>query len=78
MHDQAIGATGTHTGPFMGHAATDRPIRTDVFDAIRLEDGRMVEHWGVPDRLGALMQLGLIAPPARSPPRDRPPIEGGL
>ena len=57
-------ATGTHTGTFMGHAATNRPIRTDVFDVIRLQDGRMVEHWGVPDRLGVLMQLGLIAPPA--------------
>ena len=57
-------ATGTHTGTFMGHAATNRPIRTDVFDVIRLEDGHMVEHWGVPDRLGVLMQLGLIAPPA--------------
>ena len=57
-------ATGTHTGTFMGHAATNRPMRTDVFDVIRLEDGRMVEHWGVPDRLGVLMQLGLMAPPA--------------
>ena len=57
-------ATGTHTGTFMGHAATNRPMRTDVFDVIRLEDGRMVEHWGVPDRLGVLLQLGLVAPPA--------------
>jgi hypothetical protein len=22
-------------------------------------DGRVVEHWGVPDRLGVLLQLGL-------------------
>jgi predicted ester cyclase len=57
-------ATGTHDGPFMGHAATGRPIRIDVFDVIRVEDGRMVEHWGVPDRLGALLQLGLLSPPA--------------
>jgi len=57
-------ATGTHHGPFMGHAPTGRPIRIQVFDAIRVEDGRMVEHWGVPDRLGALLQLGLVQPPA--------------
>ena len=57
-------ATGTNDGSFMGHAATGRPIRIDVFDAIRIEDGRMVEHWGVPDRLGALLQLGLMGPPA--------------
>ena len=55
-------ATGTNDGPFMGHPPTGRPIRIQVFDAIRVEDGRMVEHWGVPDRLGALLQLGLMGP----------------
>ena len=56
-------ATGTHDGPFMGHPPTGRRMRIDVFDVIRVEDGRMVEHWGVPDRLGVLRQLGLLAPP---------------
>jgi steroid delta-isomerase-like uncharacterized protein len=56
-------ATGTHDGPFMGHPPTGRPMRIDVFDVIRVADGRMVEHWGVPDRLGVLRQLGLLAPP---------------
>jgi predicted ester cyclase len=56
-------ATGTNTGSFMGHAPTGRPIRIDVFDVIRVEDGRMIEHWGVPDRLGAMLQLGLMQPP---------------
>jgi predicted ester cyclase len=59
-------ATGTHGGPFMGHAPTGRAMRIDVFDIIRVEDGRMVEHWGVPDRLGALLQLGLAQSPARA------------
>jgi steroid delta-isomerase-like uncharacterized protein len=57
-------ATGTHAGPFMGHAPTGRPIRVDVFDVVRVRDGRMVAHWGVPDRLAALMQLGIVGPPA--------------
>jgi predicted ester cyclase len=57
-------ATGTNEGSFMGHAPTGRQMRVDVFDAIRVENGRMVEHWGVPDRLGALLQLGLAGPPA--------------
>ena len=56
-------ATGTNSGPFMGHAPTGRPMRIDVFDVIRVEDGLMVEHWGVPDRLGAMLQLGLLRPP---------------
>ena len=53
-------ATGTNTGSYMGHASTGRSIRIDVFDVIRVENGRMVEHWGVPDRLGVLAQLGLL------------------
>jgi steroid delta-isomerase-like uncharacterized protein len=56
-------ATGTHEGPFMGHPPSLRRMRIDVFDVIRVADGRMVEHWGVPDRLGVLRQLGLLAPP---------------
>jgi predicted ester cyclase len=57
-------ATGTNSGSFMGHAPTGRPMRIDVFDAIRVENGLVVEHWGVPDRLGAMLQLGLMGPPA--------------
>lgn len=56
--------TGTNDGSFMGHAPTGRRMRTDVFDALRVEDERIVEHWGVPDRLGTLFQLGLAQPPA--------------
>ena len=58
--------TGTNDGPFMGHAPTGRPMRTTVFDVIRVRDGRMVEHWGVPDRLAVLFQLGLAQPPGRA------------
>lgn len=54
-------ATGTNTGSYMGHASTGRAIRIDVFDVIRVVNGLMVEHWGVPDRLGVLSQLGLIS-----------------
>jgi len=52
--------SGTNDGPFMGNPPTGRPMRIDVFDAIRVTDGKMSEHWGVPDRLGALIQLGLM------------------
>jgi predicted ester cyclase len=57
-------ATGVNDGSFMGHAPTGRPFRIQVFDAIRIENGVMVEHWGVPDRLGVLFQLGLAQPQA--------------
>jgi predicted ester cyclase len=55
--------TGTNDGSFMGNPPTGRPMRTDVFDALRVENERIVEHWGVPDRLGTLFQLGLAQPP---------------
>jgi predicted ester cyclase len=57
-------ATGTHEGPFMGTPPTGRPIRADVFDVLRVADGRVVEHWGVPDRLGVLMMIGAFRPGA--------------
>ena len=59
--------TGTNDGSFMGHPPTGRRMRTDVFDALRVENDRIVEHWGVPDRLGTLFQLGLAQPPVRKP-----------
>jgi predicted ester cyclase len=60
-------ATGTNDGPYMGHAATGRRFRAQVFDVLRVRDGRVVEHWGVPDRLGVLFQLGTATPPGGRP-----------
>jgi predicted ester cyclase len=57
--------SGTNDGSFMGNAPTGRRMRTDVFDIVRVQHGRIVEHWGVPDRLSVLFQLGLAKPPAR-------------
>jgi predicted ester cyclase len=57
-------ATGTQDGSFAGSAPTGRPIRITVFDVLRVVDGRIVEHWGVPDRLGALLQIGAAQPTA--------------
>jgi steroid delta-isomerase-like uncharacterized protein len=57
--------SGTNDGSFMGHPPTGRQMRIDVIDIVRVRDGRIVEHWGVPDRLGVLQQLGLMpVPPA--------------
>jgi predicted ester cyclase len=59
--------SGTNDGSFMGNEPTGRPMRIDVFDVLRVDDDRIVEHWGVPDRLGVLFQLGLARPPAPAP-----------
>ena len=64
--------TGTNGGSFMGHPPTGRRMHTDVFDVVRVEEGRIVEHWGVPDRLGTLFQLGLAQPPGTAPSSAAP------
>jgi predicted ester cyclase len=38
---------GTHTGNFMGIAATNNKVDIHVIDIIRLRDGKYVEHWGM-------------------------------
>jgi predicted ester cyclase len=43
------------------HAATGAPVVLTVFDVCRFEGGRIVEHWGVPDRFALLHQAGLLA-----------------
>jgi len=51
---------GTATGPFFG-APSGRPLDFTVIDVARVVDGRIVEHWGVPDRFAVLAQTGVLA-----------------
>ena len=55
-----IRSTGTNDGPMWGRPATGRPIDITVMDVMRVVDGRMVEHWGVADRLAVLKQIGAM------------------
>jgi predicted SnoaL-like aldol condensation-catalyzing enzyme len=55
-------STGEHTGAFMGHAPTGKKFSIDVIDVARIQNGKLVEHWGVPDRFALLMQLGFLQP----------------
>jgi predicted ester cyclase len=57
---------GTNLGSFAGHPPTGIKAFTDVIDLVRIEDGKIVEHWGVPDQLGMMLQLGLIPQPVRA------------
>jgi predicted ester cyclase len=56
-------ARGVNTGSVMGFPPTGKSFETDVMDVARFEDGKLVEHWGVPDQLGLLIQLGLAPRP---------------
>jgi predicted ester cyclase len=51
---------GTHRGELMGIAPTGREVQIEVIDIVRIEDGQIVEHWNVVDRLGLLQQLGAL------------------
>ncbi len=50
---------GTATGPFYG-PPSGRPVDFTVVDIARVVDGRIVEHWGVPDRFAILAQTGVL------------------
>jgi predicted ester cyclase len=53
------GGRGTQSGPFFG-PPTGRPFELTVIDVARIRDGRIVEHWGVPDRFALLAQTGRL------------------
>ena len=52
---------GTHTGTFLGVAPTGKQIEVTAIDIARLENGKIVDHWGEMDMAGLMRQLGLIA-----------------
>lgn len=60
-------ARGVNTGSIMGFPPTGKRVQVDVFDLVRLENGKVVEHWGVADQLGLLIQLGLMPRPQAAP-----------
>ena len=55
--------SGTHTGTWLGHAATGRRF-TDVAEVyfFRIVDGRITRAWELEDTLTRLRQLGLAGP----------------
>ncbi|TDU87222.1 SnoaL-like polyketide cyclase [Kribbella voronezhensis] len=53
-------ARGTATGPFFG-PPSGAPIDIHLFEVARVVDGRIVEHWGCPDRFAVLAQTGALA-----------------
>jgi predicted ester cyclase len=52
--------TGTHEGELMGVGATGKTVEFESIDIIRVEDGKVAEHWGLTDTMGLMQQLGAI------------------
>ena len=54
---------GTHQGAFMGVAPGGKQLTVTAIDIARLENGKIVDHWGQMDMLGLMRQLGLVPTP---------------
>jgi len=55
-----IRMTGTHTGDFFGIPATGKRVEFTGIYIARIENGKIVEHWGEEDAAGLLTQLGVL------------------
>jgi predicted ester cyclase len=51
-------AHGTHQGVFLGLPPTGQRVTIEIIDICRFVEGRITEHWGDADRLGAREQMG--------------------
>jgi predicted ester cyclase len=50
----------THLGEFQGLPPTGKRIKLAVMHIDRVENGKIVEHWGQGDALGLMQQLGIV------------------
>lgn len=54
-------ATGTHVGEFMGIPATGKNFTIMEIRIYRIDNGKIVEHWGLLDQTSMMQQLGAIS-----------------
>jgi predicted ester cyclase len=55
--------SGTHQGDFMGILPTGKVIAVPSIDLARFVDGKIVDHWGGPDQMSLMIQLGVVSMP---------------
>ncbi len=53
---------GTQKGNFLGVPATGKKVAFETVDAMRVRNGRIVEHWGVANLYSVMQQLGAVPP----------------
>jgi steroid delta-isomerase-like uncharacterized protein len=54
---------GTHEGYFLGVAPTHRQIHFETVDVMRVQNGKITDHWGVGNLLSLMKQIGGWIPP---------------
>jgi predicted ester cyclase len=47
----------THTGEFAGMKATGRKLEAEVYEIVRIENGKVAERWCLLDRASLMQQL---------------------
>jgi len=57
---------GTHLGPFMGVAPTNKQLTWSVLLMDTVVDGKIVLHYANADWIGVLVKLGVVPPPSTS------------
>jgi predicted SnoaL-like aldol condensation-catalyzing enzyme len=57
--------TGTHRGDWMGIPASGRRVSFGAIDIVRIDGGKVVEHWAQFDMLTLAQQIGAL--PAAAP-----------
>ena len=55
--------SGTHKGEFMGIPPTGKRVSFGVIDTVRIDGGKLVEHWGQMDNMRLMQQLGAVPVP---------------
>lgn len=55
--------TGTHHAELLGIPPTGKDVRCAAISVLRVEGGKIAEHWCVWDTLGLLQQLGVAPAP---------------
>jgi steroid delta-isomerase-like uncharacterized protein len=55
---------GTHEGPFLGVAPTHRKIHFEAVDVMRVQHGKITDHWSVGNLLSLMQQIGGWTQPA--------------
>jgi len=54
---------GTHEGVFLGIQPTHRRVQFETVDVMRVQNGRITDHWGVGNLLSLMQQIGGWTPP---------------
>lgn len=52
--------TGTNSGSFANMPPTNKTVKINGIDIVKIKDGKATEHWGVFEDLSMMTQLGMM------------------